>query len=283
MRKIHLLFILIFSVSPASQGILLAAGNLAPPGEHHTDIPADLKKESSDQKLCSMMRAALIESTGIPEGVIKKITDENMLKLIKVALSDDSKNAKRGRVDDILSRFTLGYKHINKLLAVLKSNFPEITMDLMIEDLAGTEEEVKKFFNSQKWASHRENYGVGGGRMAVKQAISKTVNGILKELLTGSDKRLIDIGAGEGWLAEIIEEDILRNIEYIPFDINPNFLKKILEKGLCKETIEGNVYSLSEQVHDADILIALDSFIHFLTLKKPQRNAIKPLNPAADL
>ena len=115
----------------------------------------------------------------------------------------------------------------------------------------GGEEEIKKFFAKEDWRREREDFDVGSGREALREALSRIINSILDKYLSESDETIIDLGAGEGWLAKTINKIWREGGRYIPFDINPNFLSRIKEQGLCQETIEGSVYERKRQTSNS--------------------------------
>lgn len=155
--------------------------------------------------------------------------------------------------------------------------------DKLVETLLGDETDPIKLFAKNRWTRERQVFGVGDARECVRMAIARTINHYLDKYLQDSDRTIIDVGAGEGWLPGVIHKKWLEGGRYIPFDINPNFLERITERGLCKKTIEGDVYDLSRHVQNADAIIACDSYDTFEDLEKAVEESYKALRQGGKL
>ena len=245
-------------------------------------IREKVSSTSFEESLYQAVRQHLIEKTDIAEGAIRKISDDEVKSILDITASEDSRSFKVRSVNGILSRFSLGAKNINTIINMLARDIQLIRLNLIVDEIAGTAEDMRKLFSRNRWGGKRPEYGVGEARECVRKAIAKIVNRML-ELYAGDSGDIVDVGAGQGWLESLVESRWRENGRIVPFDQNPDFLAHIKDKGLCERTIEGNVYDLSRHVQNADTIIASDSYDTFVDLEKAIEESYKALRPGGRL
>lgn len=133
------------------------------------------------------------------------------------------------------------------------------------------------------WVKNRQRFGVGGGRDVIRLAIARIVNNVLAMFIEDSDRMIVDVGAGEGYLESIMETRWVMGGRTVPFDLNPTFLSRIRQNGLADNTIEGDVYELSRHVQNADAIVACDSYDTFDDLGRAAKESFVALRPGGRL
>ncbi|MDD5584257.1 MAG: amylo-alpha-1,6-glucosidase, partial [Candidatus Omnitrophica bacterium] len=255
---------------------------------HLTQLPVDDQVPSAEQEngpfdnggqrnesaaFYAQVRLCIVGQTKISEEIVSQITNSQLRALVSIALSGESAAIEENVIPimRMIKALGLAEQNIREIMLALSFHLPRIIADTLTDLILDSEAEIAKLFAANSWSSRREKYGVGESRELTRLAIARTINFVLAHYCDETTRLILDVGAGEGFLETLLDINMLRPAEVIPFDINPHFLLRLQEKGLTKRTVAGDVYSLyqrlqEEGIGEVDAIIALDSFDTFENL-----------------